>query len=189
MTAIISPNVRIRYPQWFVVGERSVVDDFCYFSTRVNVGICSHIASGCSIAGGLAHQFTLGDFSSLSSGVKVWCSSNDYANDLVVLPPPGVEIGDGPILGDVTFENYTGAGANAVVMPDNFIPEGVIIGALSFVPTAYRFEPWTVYAGIPIRPLRPRNRANVLEQAARLRKTLEAAGGEPGESPSSHQRR
>ena len=189
MTAIISPHIRIRYPQWFVVGERSVVDDFCYFATKVNVGICSHIASGCSIAGGIAHQFTLGDFSSLSSGVKVWCASNDYANDLVVLPPPGVEIGDSPVLGDVTFANYTGIGANAVVMPDNFIPEGVVVGALSFVPAGYRFEPWTVYAGIPIRPIRARNKANVLVQVERLRKALESAGTEPGEPPSSNERR
>ena len=69
MTPLVSPNVRIRHPDLFEIGEHSIVDDFCYFSTRVRIGVCSHIASGCSIAGGRARQFTLGDYCSLSSGV------------------------------------------------------------------------------------------------------------------------
>ena len=36
----------------FEIGDYSIVDDFCYISTRVRIGICSHVASGCSIAGG-----------------------------------------------------------------------------------------------------------------------------------------
>jgi acetyltransferase-like isoleucine patch superfamily enzyme len=174
MNAIVSPNTRIRHPEFFRIGDGSVVDDFCYFSTKVTIGECSHVASGCSVAGGMAHQFVLGDFSSLSSGVKVWCSSNDYVNDLVALVPHGWDIGDHQITGDVAFENYTGVGANTVVMPDNRIPEGTVIGALSFVPPSFAFEPWTVYAGIPIRPIAARNRANVSAQADRLRRLLQA---------------
>lgn len=175
---IVSPNTRIRHPEFFVVGEHSIVDDFCYFSTRVTIGICSHVASGCSVAGGVAHQFVLGDFSSLSSGVTVWCRSNDYVNDLVALVPDDAgDIGDRPLAGDVTFGDYTGVGANAVVMPDNRIPEGAVIGALSFVPTAFPFEPWTVYAGTPIRPIGPRNRANVMAQVTRLRTALGMPAG------------
>lgn len=68
---IISPHTRIRHPQHFEIGDYSIVDDFCYISTRVRIGVCSHVASGCSIAGGVAHQFSLGDFCSLSSGVKI----------------------------------------------------------------------------------------------------------------------
>jgi acetyltransferase-like isoleucine patch superfamily enzyme len=178
MSAIVSPNTRIRYPECFAVGDRSVIDDFCYFSTKVTIGRCSHIASGCSVAGGVGYQFTLGDFSSLSSGVKVWCASNDYVNDLIALVPQGVDLGDSPVAGDVTFANYTGVGANAVVMPDNDIPEGVAIGALSLVPPSYAFEPWTVYAGIPIRPLRARNRSNVLAQVERLGRSLSSSQSE-----------
>jgi acetyltransferase-like isoleucine patch superfamily enzyme len=173
VTAIVSPTVRIRYPDGFVVGAHSIVDDFCYFSTRVTIGICSHVASGCSIAGGAAYQFVLGDFSSLSSGVKVWCSSNDYVNDLVAIVPPFAgAIGDHPIAGDVTFGHYTGVGANTVVMPDNRVPEGTVIGALSFVPAAFEFEPWTVYAGTPIRRVAARNRVSVMAQVERLRAAL-----------------
>jgi acetyltransferase-like isoleucine patch superfamily enzyme len=181
MSAIVSPHIRVRYPEHFVVGDHSIVDDFCYFSTRVIIGLCAHVASGCSVAGGREHRFELGDYSSLSSGVKVWCASNDYVNDLVVLLPPGVALGDRPLAGDVTFGRYTGVGANAVLMPGNAIPEGVAIGALSFVPPAYPFQPWTVYGGIPIRPLRDRNRSNVLLQVERLREALARGGGDTAE--------
>ena len=175
MKPIISPHVRIRHPEHFEIGDYSIVDDFSYFSTRVRIGICSHIASGCSVAGGRDHLFTLGDFSSLSSGVKIWCTSDDFVNDVVTIVPAGA----GPIKqhlieGDVTLANYTAVGANTVVMPGNHVPEGTVIGAISFVPPGFAFEPWAVYGGIPIRRLGARNRAVVSAQAQLLRTRLAA---------------
>ena len=173
MKPIVSPNIRIRYPDCFDVGEFSIVDDYCYFSARVKIGFCSHIGNNCSIGGGPERLFSLGDFSSLSAGVKVWCSSNDFTNDLITIVPSAVsDIGENPITGDVVFENYTGAGANSVIMPDNIIPEGTTIGALSYVPTHFSFEPWTVYAGTPIRRVAPRNRDRVLAQVALIQQRL-----------------
>lgn len=169
MTAIVSPNCRIRYPELFRVGDGSIVDDFCYFSTKVEIGIRSHIAANCTIAGGRAHQFRLGDFSSLSSGVRVYCSSNDYVNDLVMIAPDSMPELTSAIAGDVLLGHYTGIGANAVVMPGNVIPEGTVIGALSFVPAHFEFRPWSVYAGSPIRYVKARNRDRVLEQVRLLR--------------------
>jgi carbonic anhydrase/acetyltransferase-like protein (isoleucine patch superfamily) len=155
---IVSPNVRIRVTDHFEIGENSIVDDYCYFSTRVQIGNWTHIATGCSIAGGRDRSFSIGDFSSLSAGVRVWCTSNDFVRDAIMI---GAAEG---ISGDVSLADYTGVGANAVVMPRNVIPEGVAIGALSFVPPEFPFEPWMVYAGIPVRPLKRRDRANVLRQ-------------------------
>jgi acetyltransferase-like isoleucine patch superfamily enzyme len=173
MKPILSSSIRIRYPDSFEVGDFSIVDDYCYFSTRVRIGFCSHVASGCSVGGGRDWLFALGDFSSLSAGVKIWCTSNDFVNDLVTIVPAAAgDIGDHPITGDVIFENYTGAGANAVIMPDNVIPEGTTIGALSYVPPRFKFEPWTVYAGTPIRRIAARNRDHVLAQADAIRQRL-----------------
>ena len=172
-TAIVSASIRIRHPESFVVGEHSVVDDFCYFSTRIRVGRFSHIANGCSVAGGAARSFSLGDYSSLSAGVKVWCASDDFVRSLIFIPPPGFEdVKESLITGDVTVGNYTGIGANSVIMPDNVIPEGTSIGALSFVPPRFAFEPWTVYAGAPIRRVRSRDRDAVMRQVRRLEERL-----------------
>lgn len=176
---IVSPHIRVRHPDDFMIGPGSVIDDYSYFSTRVRVGTGSHIAAGCTIAGGRAHLFSLGDFSSLSAGVRVWCSSNDYARDLICITPEGLsdaDLGVEPLEGDVLLADYTGVGANAVIMPGNTVPEGVAIGALSFVPARYAFEPWTLYAGIPVRPLASRDRPRILHQAALARAALEASG-------------
>jgi len=177
MKAIVSPNIRIRHPDSFVIGEDSIVDDFCYFSTKVRIGRCTHIASGCSVGGGATMQFEIGDFCSLSSGVKIWCTSDDFVNDIVAIMPQGVEqVKAHLISGDVRLENYTAVGSNSVVMPKNIVPEGTIIGALSFVPVGFPFESWGVYAGIPIRFIRPRNRDSVLGQARRLEQMLAKRG-------------
>ena len=173
MTAIISKSIRVRHPEHFEVGEDSIVDDFCYFSTKVRIGRCSHIASNCTVAGGIARTFALGDFSSLSAGVRVWCASDDFARDLVTVIPADVpDPKQQAISGDVILGNYTAVGANSVIMPDNTIPEGSVIGALSFVPARSALEPWTVYAGIPVRAIGPRDRHAVLAQARSLAAAL-----------------
>lgn len=172
---IISTNSRIRHPESFEVGRGSIVDDFCYFSARIKLGSYCHVASGCSIAGGATWLFTLGDYSSLSSGVKVWCASDDFVRDLITIVPEDFgEIKENLIAGDVFVERYTAVGANSVVMPRNHIPEGCTIGALSFVPAAFPFEPWTVYAGIPIKAVRKRDRPSVLRQAERFEEAIRA---------------
>ena len=174
MKPIVSPNTRVRHPETFHIGEDSIVDDYCYFSTKVRIGRCTHIASGCSVAGGGDMEFEIGDFCSLSSGVKIWCTSDDFVNDLVTLIPPGVEqVKKHLIRGNVSFGNYTAVGSNSVVMPNNRIPEGTVLGALSFAPTGYEFKPWSVYAGTPIRLVRARNRDAVMEQVEKLTKLLE----------------
>jgi acetyltransferase-like isoleucine patch superfamily enzyme len=179
MTPIVSANSRIRHPETFAIGDDSIVDDYCYFSTRVRIGRCTHIASGCTIAGGADMRFEIGDFCSLSAGVRIWCTSDDFVNDVVTIIPPGAEqVKAHLIRGDVIFADYTAVGANSVVMPKNHIPEGTVIGALSFVPTAFEFQPWSVYAGVPIRLVRPRNRKSVMEQVRRLEASLAARQAE-----------
>ena len=169
MKPIISPNSRIRHSEHFVIEEDSIVDDYCYFSTQVRIGRCTHIASGCSIAGGTDMHFQIGRYCSLSSGVKIWCTSDDFVNDVVTIIPADIEpVKTHLIHGDVILDDYTAVGSNSVIMPNNHIPVGTVVGALSFVPTSFEFRPWSVYAGIPIRFLRPRNRESVLEQVRRL---------------------
>ena len=171
---IISKQIRVRHPEFFEVGEWSIVDDFCYFSTKIKIGDYSHVANGCSIAGGKDLLFTLGSFCSLSAGVKIWCTSDDFVNGLIFIPPPGAEeIKEYLITGDVHMGDFTAIGANSVVMPKNHIPDGTTIGALSFVPPEYPFEPWSVYAGTPIRFIRRRNKENVMRQLDRFKETME----------------
>lgn len=178
MKPIVSANCRIRHPEHLSIGAYSIIDDYCYFSTKVRIGKCSHIASGCSIAGGKERQFILGDYSSVSSGVKIWCTSDDFTNDVVtIIPEKAGDVKDHLIRGDVTVGDMCAIGANSVVMPENTIPDGTVIGALSLIPTAFKFKPWSVYAGIPVKFIKKRNKKNVLRQAAILKRKLKAKNG------------
>ena len=173
MKAIVSPNCRIRYPELLVVGDDSIIDDFCYFSTKMLVGRCVHIGAGALVAGGKDMTLTLKDFSGIAAGGKVFCRSDDFAHDWAGIPPQGMPDPKGhDISGDVTFHEYATIGAGALVMPDNELPEGVAVGALSYVPQRFKFEPWTVYSGNPIRKLMARDRANVLKQTDKIRAFL-----------------
>lgn len=175
-TAIVSPNIRVRYPELLTVGAGSVVDDYCYLSAAVTIGRYCHVANNVSVGGGRAWRLVLGDFSGISAGARIWCSSNDFVREILTVFP--VELGaisDASISGDVVFDRFTGVGSNAVVMPNNEVPEGVAIGALSFVPSRYRFKPWTIYAGVPIRPVLPRDREAVLRQHDRAERAVRAA--------------
>ena len=107
MKPIVSANIRVRVPDAFEVGEGSIVDDYCYFSTKVVIGRYSHVAAGCHVGGGAARTFRFGDFSSLSAGVKIWCTSDDFVNDVVMIMPPGIDVKEHVISGDVTLGRCT----------------------------------------------------------------------------------
>jgi len=175
-TAIVSQQNRFRLPDFFSVGAYSVVDDYSYFSARIELSDYVHLASNCTIAGGRRFLFRMGRFSSVSAGCRIWCSSNDYKRNLVALIPHDLNeaLEFENIEGDVIFGDYTGLGANSVVMPGNVVPEGTVIGALSFVPAGFTFEPWSVYAGTPIRKIASRDRDRVLRQSEILKKHYES---------------
>ena len=157
---ILGKSAVIKRPELIEVGNNVRISEFCYISSKCKIESNCEIAVGVSIAGGGGkHTFSMGKYSSLAAGVKVWLASNDYVNDLVAHNVPFVS----EIEGDVKLGNYTGIGSNSVIMPNNDIPEGVTIGALSFVPSNFKFNPWTVYAGAPIKEVKPRNKENILK--------------------------
>lgn len=170
---IVSANIRCRLPEAFRVGEGSIIDDFCYFSTQVEIGRFCHVANGVSVAGGKDRKFTLGDFSAVSAGVKIWCSSDDFTRDLGALPPPGVSISKHTIHGDVAVSELCIVGSNSVIMPDNRLPVGVAIGALSLVPPRFTFDEWSLYAGVPLRLIRRRDKDGILRQREQLERQVQ----------------
>ena len=101
--------------------------------------------------------------------MRIWCTSDDFRNDLALLLPTDMPpIGNEPIAGDVLLSNFTAVGSGSVVLPDNCIPEGTVIGAMSLVPPRSNFKPWSVYAGIPISYRGPRNRERIMLQVKQL---------------------
>ncbi|MDH3688015.1 MAG: hypothetical protein OEU36_00840 [Gammaproteobacteria bacterium] len=173
MKPIISENCRIRIPDQFTVGEYSIVDDFSYFSTQIEIGRFCHVAANCTISGGPDLLFKLGDYSGVSTGTRIFCATDDFIQDIVNILPAEFGSVKTPIQGDVIMERLTGIGANTVVMPGTYIPEGAVIGAQCFVPLNFEVKPWSVYAGNPLKLIMPRNKKKVLKQVEELEKRLD----------------
>ncbi len=163
---ILGEYTIIKKPSKMQIGDNVRISDFCRISCACKIGNDVEIATGTYISGGFdKHTFEIGDCSSLAAGVKVWLSSNVYVNELVTHSIPEVK----ELEGSVKLGKFTGVGTNSVIMPNNNIPEGVVIGALSFVPSKYNFEPWTVYAGNPIKPVKKRNKDNILKTLKKIK--------------------
>jgi len=173
----ISKNIRIRYPYFFEVEDGVTVDDFCYFSTRVKLGRFTHVAASVSIIGGEDEVFQAGAFCGVGTGSRIVCASDDWICELSTVIPSDIlkYAGVKKVLtgGGVIFEYLSAVGANVTVMPDNVLKEGVAIGSGSFVPSKYKFEPWTIYVGSPVRPIKKRNEYLIKEQAEKIEKYLE----------------
>jgi len=159
---ILSENVRIRHPDLFRAGANCILDDFCYISTAIELGDWTHIASCVSIIGGADHALRTGRFCAISVGARIACASSDFRRSIGTLAPGAASIG-----GDVVFGDHVTVGANAVVLGPNRIPEGVVIGALGFVPPNANLEPWMIYVG-NCRPTHARDRDAVLRAAEQV---------------------
>src|SRR5262249_1900389 len=120
-----------------------------------------------SITGG--GKCVISDFCGISSGARIITGTDDFLGGGLTGPtiPGHLRILK---RGFVTIESHVVIGANAVVLPGHVIREGATVGAGSVV--TRDLEPWTVYAGVPARPLRQRDRASVIA-AERLLYQLE----------------
>ena len=86
-------HIRVRHPDHFEVGERTPSSTTSATSRRASASASTRTSPpGCRVAGGVARTFRLGDFCSLSSGVKIWCTSDDFVNDVVTIMPAGLEV-------------------------------------------------------------------------------------------------
>jgi len=160
--SIIGKTVRIRHPELCTIGDNSIIDDFTYISTKIEVGDYVHMASNNTIGGGKDFLFKIGSFSGISSGVRIYCSGNLFEKSIISAAVP-VEFQDN-ISGNVIMEEFTGIGANAVILPNVTLQEGSAVGALSIVLPNQKLEKWTLYAGIPAKPIKKRDKANILEK-------------------------
>ena len=148
-----------------LVGAYSNILDYTLISPKLTMGNFCLIDRLCIIAGSNYH-FIMEDFTGLGGGVSIWCQSNDYVHNLVS--------SRAQFTGDVILKKYSGVGAGTVVMPNNVIPEGTTIGANSFVPYNCHLKEWSVYAGSPVRLIKPRDKESILKEAEELSLNLKS---------------
>lgn len=163
----IAPSVVIKYPELVSIGDHVAIDDFCYISAAMEIGEYVHIGPMCTIIGSKKGRCHLDDFSGLSAGCRIVCSSDDYLGSGLTNPTIPSSYRARVQYTTVKLEKHVLLGTNCVVHPGVTIGEGAAVGSCALV--TKNLEPWIVYIGIPAKPIRARDGKKMLALEARLR--------------------
>ncbi len=137
------------------IGSNSRVDDFCVITGKVDIGKYCHIAPQSIVSGGQKHSVKLHDFSTLAYRVTVFSRSDDYSGEFLT----GSVVDKSKVNNfesEVNIQAFSILGTGCVIMPGVTISEGCAIGAMTLVRSST--QPWSIYAGIPARLIKPRSK-------------------------------
>ena len=155
---LISRKASIYGAKNISIGSHVRIDDFCILSGNITIGDYIHVAAGCYLFGGKS-GIEMKDFSALSSRSAVYADTDDYSGNALSNPtvPDEYRSISG---GKVIFEKHVLVGSGSTILPGVIMGEGVSVGSMSLVNKS--LAPWGIYAGIPCKRLKERNR-KVLE--------------------------
>lgn len=133
---------------WMVnIGNHTAIDSFFYCTTPLDIGDYVHIAPHVSVIGGAESKLTMKHFSFIATGSRLICGSEDYTSGGLIgstIPQPY----KAPTkIAPITFEMFSGVGANCVIMPGVVLAPGSMVGAGSVVTKSTL--PWGIYVGSP----------------------------------------
>ncbi len=161
----ISDRAIIKYPEVCSIGSHIAIDNEVTISTQLIMGDYIHIAPDVTIIGSKKSTLVLEDFTFIASGSKIVCGSEDYTGVGLVGPTIPEEF---RVINFTTvkFEKFSGCGVNCSILPNVTLSEGSILGANSLLTKTT--EPWTIYVGSPAKPIKIRDKAIILEYAAKM---------------------
>jgi galactoside O-acetyltransferase len=157
---IIGKTARIRYPELVSIGDNSIIDDFTYISTALVLEKNVHLSAGTKIIGGRNSVVSFSEFSTTAPNAVLSAGSDDY-NDGIATPLVPLEFKANVEIGRIIIGRHCIIGAGSVVLPNVIFHDGACLGALSLAKK--NLEAWSLYAGIPAKKIKDRNRENILE--------------------------
>ncbi len=162
----ISAHVEIRRPHLVRIGSHVAIDTGVYMTTAAVIGDYTHLSPYTTIIGGAESTLVVEDFVTIAAGCRFICGSDRFMGDGFTSVTAPAEYRDTVDIGTIRCSRFSGIGTNVVIMPNVTIGEGSVIGACSFV--TEDTEPWTVYVGVPARPIKIRPREKMLGYAKKL---------------------
>lgn len=168
----VSRDARLFGSDRITFGDNVRIDAFCVISAGTNghvtFGSHIHIASGTRIFG--EGGVVAGDFSSVSSASTLYSASDDYSGEWLMgphIPTEFTSVDTRPI----ELGTLAAIGAQSLLLPGTTLGSGTVLGAMSL--GRGNLEPWTIYAGVPCRRIRDRQRqAEALAKQARRQMEL-----------------
>lgn len=152
----ISSNASIHGASRISIESNSRIDDFCVLSAGAGgifIGRNVHLAVMSSMIG--KGKIKINDFCNISSRVSIYSSNDDYSGDYMTNPTVPEQYTNVDHR-DVELGRHVIVGSGSVILPGVKIGEGSAIGALSLVTKA--IEPFSIYAGVPLKKIKSRNR-------------------------------
>jgi acetyltransferase-like isoleucine patch superfamily enzyme len=162
----ISANVEIRRPHLVSVGVHVAIDSGFYCTVAAEIGDYIHIGPYVTVVGGAEGLFRMGHFTSIAAGSRIICASDEHLGEGFVGPTIPKEYRDRVLIAPVIFENFASVATNAVILPGVTLAEGSVVGACSVVTRST--DPWTIYAGVPAKPIKERRRDKMIAMAREL---------------------
>ncbi|RAX51425.1 transferase [Helicobacter sp. 16-1353] len=131
------------------------IDDFAILSGKITIGSFVHIGAGSLILAG-ENGIDIEDFVGISSGVKIYGSSDDYSGESLTNPMIPNEFKN-LSTAKIHIQKHSLIGSTSIILPSSGGTNlGVSIGAFSLVmrPT----KEFGIYFGIPAKRIAERNK-------------------------------
>lgn len=153
---LISRSAMIYSPHMITLGSNVRIDDFCVISGwgGITIGNYIHISCASLLYGG--GSIIINDFCSVSSRCAIYSQSDDFTGETPANPMIPDHIFRNVTTAPVILEKHVLIGTGSTLLPGVTLRQGVAVGAHSLV--TKDLEEWTVYAGIPARPLHERSK-------------------------------
>ena len=160
---LICRTCKIYHTDQITIGDDVEIDDFTILNGNIDIGSHIHISSHCELYSG-ASRIVLGDYVGISSMCAFYALTDDYVGPYMqnpTVPPRFRHLTEEPVLIDRHVLIATGC----TILPGVHIGEGCSFGAKSLISRST--EPWGVYAGVPCRRIKERDRG-ILEVEQQL---------------------
>jgi acetyltransferase-like isoleucine patch superfamily enzyme len=167
----ISRNSQVYQPELISLGNNVRIDDFCILSGKITIGSSVHISAYTALFGKAG--ITIEDFVSISSRVNVYSVNDDYSGKFLTNPTVPEDLRN-VTAKPVILKKHVIIGAGSIILPGVVINDGAAVGALSLVNQS--LDPWKIYAGIPCKSVKNRNRDLLTLEKDVIQKTTPAKG-------------
>lgn len=162
----ISAGVEIRRPHLVSVGSHVAIDSGVYITTQATIGDYIHIGPYVTIIGGEKSKLIVDHFATIAAGCRILAGSDRFLGEGLTSVTVPEQYRDEVEYSTIHIGRFAGIGTNAVIKPGVTIAEGCVIGACSLV--THSTEPWTIYVGIPAKPVGKRRMEKMIEFAGKL---------------------
>ncbi|MBN1637761.1 MAG: hypothetical protein JW866_02250 [Ignavibacteriales bacterium] len=161
---LVSRKASIYNPEKIIIGNNVRIDDFCVLSGKIEIGSYVHIAVFCGLFGEAG--ILMEDFSGLSSRVSIYSASDDYLGNALTNPTVPDEFRKIE-KGQIILKKHSLVGSGAIILPGSLLDVGSVLGSLSLIKG--HIPPWKIFAGIPAKFIKERNKKIILDLEKKLK--------------------